>query len=131
MIVCNDPRVSDFCSKRIGYSLKTDSANIGWEKDGKIVSGAVYFDYNGRSITAGIATDVSFARMFIKVIFHYPFVQLNVKRVSAAVEENNHKSHKLLTHFGFEHEAVLTDAGRFGDLHIYRMFRENCKWLEV
>lgn len=130
MIVCNDSRVSEFCKNQIGYSAITDVANIGWERDGKIVSGVVYTDFNGRNITAGIATIQPFARRFLWAIFDYPFNQLQVTRITATVETDNFASHRILRRMGFEYEASLKDAGRHGDLHIYRMFKQNCPILE-
>lgn len=131
MIVCNDPRVSHFCAERIGYGAITDLANIGWERDGKIVSGVVYTDYNGCSITAGIATDAPLVKSFLWAIFDYPFRQAGAKRMTATVEADNSASHNLVKRLGFQHEAVMKDAGRHGDLHVYRLFRHECRWLEL
>lgn len=108
-----------------------DLANIGWERDGRIVSGLVYTDFNGNNVTAGIATVQPLTRQFLKAIFDYPFRQLGVKRMTACIESDNAASHRLVERLGFQKEAVLTDAGRRGDLHIYRLFRHECRWLEA
>ena len=46
------------------------------------------------------------------------------------IETSNEMSHNLAKKLGFTHEATLQRAGRSGDLHVYRMFREDCKWLK-
>ena len=61
----------------------------------------------------------------------YPFEKAKVGRITVVVENNNEMSHNIVQRLGFTHEATLQKAGRFGDLHVYRMFREECKWLEV
>lgn len=128
MIVVNDPRVGRYVAQRIGYGNEA-GASIGWERNGEIVAGVVYTDYNGKQITAAIAADAPLAREFVRVIFDYPFNQLKVERITATIEADNRKSHRLCKHFGFTHEAVLQRAGRRGDLHVYRLFREDCRWL--
>lgn len=126
-------RISDFVAEKIGGGRKTDNFTaIGVESDDKLVAGVVYSDFNGNNIFAGIAGDGKrwLTPDFLFFMFYYPFGQLKVKRVSACVEQTNIVSQQFLVKLGFELEAVLKRAGKTGDLLVYRMFREDCRYLE-
>ncbi len=126
------PRIAEFVASRIGCGRKTDNFTaIGLADDDKLVAGVVYSDWNGRQITAGIAVDgKSLTREFLWFMFFYPFKQLGVERITACVEQGNYPSQQFVTRLGFELESVMQRAGRTGDLLVYRMFRENCRYLE-
>jgi len=133
-IVTNDPRIADFVAKGCGCSPNHgNNASIGVEQDGELIAGVVYTDFNGKNITAAIhgigATWLN--REFLWLMFYYPFEQAGAVRITATIETFNEKSHNLVRRLGFMHEATLQKAGRFGDLHVYRMFRDDCKWLKV
>ena len=125
-------RIADFVSEKIGYGRKTDNFTaIGLESDGKLVAGVIYSDFNGSNITAGIAGEGNWLiREFLWFMFYYPFMQAGASRITACVETNNLQSQRFVEKLGFELEFSMKRAGRFGDLLIYRMFRENCKYLE-
>ncbi len=105
---------------------------IGLEQDGKLVAGVVYTDFNGRNITAAIygVGKKWLNREFLWFMFWYPFEQAGAERITATIEVFNKESHNLVQRLGFTHEATLQRAGRFGDLCVYRMFRDDCKWLK-
>lgn len=134
IVLGQDDRVGDFVGKGIGIEGQFHSfSSIGLEENGELVAGIVYSDFNGNNLSASIhgLNRTWMNREFLWVIFHYPFEQAKVKRITAVVEESNSLSHNLVKRLGFTHEATLQQAGRSGDLHIYRMFRDECKWLEV
>lgn len=127
------PRIAEFVANRIGCSRKTDNFTaIGLESDDKLVAGVVYSDFNGSNITAGIAGDGKqwLTPEFLWFMFFYPFVQLGVKRITACVEQTNLVSQQFVTKLGFSFESRMERAGRTGDLLVYRMFREDCRYLE-
>ena len=126
-------RIADFVVGKIGHGRKTDNFTaIGLESGDKMVAGVVYSDFNGNNILAGIAAEGkhSFNREFLWYMFYYPFVQAGVQRITARVETNNLQSQRFVERLGFELEFSMKRGGRFGDLLIYRMFREDCKYLE-
>ena len=69
-------------------------------------------------------------REFLWMVFHYPFDQLQCKRVSGVVAADNLPARKFNEHLGFTLEATLADAHPQGNLLIYRMMREDCRWLK-
>lgn len=106
------------------------AVGIGWLHDGEIVAGVAYNEFNGPNINAHIAVDRPLTRAFVKIIFDYPFNKAKVDRVTCLIGEDNTKSRKLCQHFGFHEEARLAGAHPGGDLIIYRLWRNECKWLE-
>ena len=99
--------------------------------DGKLMAGVLYEDFNGANIVCHIAGEGNWAsRGFLNVIFDYPFNQLNVGRITVPVASTNLKSINLVTRMGFTLESTLAQAIPDGDLHLFRMFRKECKYLE-
>ena len=70
-------------------------------------------------------------REFLWYCFYYPFEQLQVKKILGLVESDNAEARKLDEHLGFTLEATLKDAAPKGDLLIYSMTRDQCKWLSL
>ena len=134
-IVCGAkdwPFIAQFVASRIGCAPKTDNFSaIGLVDDGRLVAGVVYSDFNGRQITAGIAVDGrKINREFLWFMFFYPFKQLGVERITACVEQGNLPSQQFVKRLGFVLECRMERAGRTGDLLVYRLFREDCRYLE-
>lgn len=135
-LICNrHEEVARFVADRIGV---VDLASfgqyrcIGVERDGTLVTGAVYVDFNGPNVWAHLATDVQLSRMFLFAGFDYPFRVMGCRRVSGWVEASNQEAIRLNKHLGYEIEARLQGAARDGgDVLIMRMFKENCRWLKL
>lgn len=104
---------------------------IGWRKNGRIVAGVVYTDFNGPNVVCHIAAEGKrwATREYLRVIFDYPFVQLNCARITVCVGEGNKASRNFVEHLGFTREANLTGAHPTGDLIIYRMRKTECRYL--
>lgn len=62
-------------------------------------------------------------------IFYYPFVQLDCKRLFAAVPSDNIKALDLNAKFGFKRVTVIPNAYPDADCVVMGLERENCKWL--
>lgn len=100
-------------------------------KDGRIVAGAIYHDFNGANVYAHIAVEPGgMNRQFISIIFDYPFKQLGVQRITGIVPSSNDAARRLDEHLGFELEATLQGAHPDGDLLIYKMTADSCRWLK-
>lgn len=106
-------------------------SGLGKIKDGRLVAGVLYEDYNGANVVCHIRGEPGWAdRRFLGIIFDYPFNQLNVKRITVPVNSTNKESIKLVRHMGFTLEATLKDACVNADLSIYAMFKNECKYLD-
>lgn len=106
---------------------------IGLEKNNKLVAGIMYDAYTGASImmSSRIDNPELVTREWLYAIVDYPFNKLNVKRVSAITNVNNHKAIKANEHWGFKREHVLRDYFPDGDAILYCMFKDECRWLKL
>lgn len=98
---------------------------------GELVAGVLYEDWNGANIVCHIAGEGNWAtKEFLHIIFDYPFNQLGVKRITAPNASDNATSINLVKRMGFELECTLTQATPSGDLLLFRMFRDDCRFLK-
>ena len=119
------------CERTGGTWVAGRGTAIGRLVDGKLVAGVLYEDYTGTNVVCHIAGEGNWAsREYLNVIFDYPFNQLGVKRITTPVASHNVKSINLVTRMGFALECTLAQAIPDGDLHLFRMWRSECKYLE-
>ena len=105
-------------------------SGLGKIKDGRLVAGVLYEDYNGANVVCHIRGEPGWAdRRFLGIIFDYPFNQLNVKRITVPVNSTNKESIKLVTHMGFTLESGLAQATPDGDLLLFCLFKKDCKYI--
>jgi hypothetical protein len=96
------------------------------------ILGAVIFDrFTKYGCELSIASDHPrfLTRNFIHVVFHYVFVTCGRTRITTLVKEHNNRSIKLTKGIGFIHEATLKKAYGDQDAILFRMLKEECKWL--
>jgi len=103
------------------------------EKRSRVVCGVVYSDYREPfDIRASIATEGPgwASKGVLRALFHYPFMQLGVKRITCLIAADNEKSQKLCEKMGFSLEGIHP-VGWDGekDAVSYGLKRENCKWI--
>jgi RimJ/RimL family protein N-acetyltransferase len=104
---------------------------IGLDRDGELIAGVLYDNFNGKSVcmhVAGVGNWLN--RDFLRVCFDYPFNQMKVGKLIGLVDSGNAKALKFDRHLGFVSEALIKDAGKTGDLHILTMTREQCRFLK-
>jgi RimJ/RimL family protein N-acetyltransferase len=133
-IVSDPALVFAFCSERMPVSLVAGMKGLGLERDGELVAGVLYEGFNHHNIWMHVAAEPGkkwLNKEFLRYCFHYPFVELGCKRVSGYVEASNADARKFDEHLGFRQEAVLQDAASDGgDVILYVMRREDCRYLE-
>ena len=105
------------------------SQTIGLEKDGEIVAGVWYDDFNPQSVTTHIAIKGAINKEYLRVIFDYPFMQLGVQKIIAPVLEDNSQSINLVEKMGFQQETRLKNVHPLGDMLFYVMDKTDCKYL--
>lgn len=101
---------------------------IGLHEDGYIKSGFLFENFNGVNIEGHVAGE-KFTRKMLRFAFGYCFNQLNAKRITVKISAENKKSLRFVKRLGFEHEATLKDFWPEGDVMIFRMFKQDCKWI--
>lgn len=99
-----------------------------------LLAGVLFEDWNGANIVMHVAALPGrhwLCREFLWYCFHYPFIELGVKRVTGIVPSTNLEARRFDEHLGFTLEATLKDAHPTGDLLIYVMRKEDCRWLNI
>lgn len=132
MIVIGEP-VCFWTAERTGGDYHAGSGQgIGWERDGKLIAGVLYDNFNGRSVQMHVAAEGKhwLVREYLRTCFDYPFNQLKVNKVIGLVDSTNLDALRFDRHLGFVDEHVIKDAGKYGDLHILTMTREQCRFLK-
>lgn len=132
MIVVGPGVVEWVASKTNEFGNFGTDVGIGWQKNGQLVAGVAYANFNGVNIECHIASDGSkqwMTREYLRTIFDYPFRQANVRRITVCVGEGNSASRKFVEHLGFRLEARLHAAHPTGDILIYRMWRDECRFI--
>ena len=133
MNLCLDARIVGpwVCEKAGGTWIEGRGTAIGKFKNGELVAGVLYEDYNGAQVLAHIRGDGNWAcREYLRIIFDYPFNQLKVRRITVPIASHNTKAINLVEKMGFQLECVLSQATPDGDMNIYRMFRDDCRYLK-
>jgi len=104
-----------------------------WDDVTGPIAGCLYEGSNGASIMLHcVGLGKSWLnREFLWFSFYYPFEQLGLKKIICPVEPENEESKKFLLHLGFTLEATLENASPKGDLLIFTMGRDQCKWLSL
>lgn len=129
-------RIAEYVIQRIGSDNTPDDlfryVTIGLIKDNKLVAGLIYYDYTGTSISVHIGGHPNkrwLTKELLKVMFHYPFIQLGVNRITGYVAAKNKDAIKFDEKLGFVREGVLRKATKDDDLIVYGMLREECRWI--
>lgn len=135
MIVFDRPNeVGRWVCERLGgeWCPEADTA-IGLERDGSLIAGVVYDNFLHGSICMHVAAEGShwLTRSFLRAVFSYPFDELGVRKVIGPVDSSNALARRFDEHLGFVPEAILTGAAKDGDLILYSMTRQQCRFLKA
>ena len=101
---------------------------------GKLLGGVIFREYTGASITIHLAgfSPHWVSRDLIWVVMHYPFVQLSCVSLFAQVRSLNKRAIGFIENFGFKYEVTIPEVYSDGeDLIVYRLRKENCRWLKL
>lgn len=134
MIVFDAERIGPWvCERGGGMWTPGRGTAIGREERGRLVAGMIYESLNPVNVFCHIAGEGNawLNREFLWIIFDYPFRQLGVKRMSAPIASSNQVCRNFVTKLGFEHEATLYGAHPDGDILIYKITADACRWLEL
>lgn len=104
-----------------------------WEDNVGPIAACYYESCNGASVLghlAGVGRKWM-NREFLWYCFHYPFEQLKVNKILGLVTSDNLEAQRLDKHLGFTLEATLKDCAPKGDLLVYSMTRDQCRWLSL
>jgi RimJ/RimL family protein N-acetyltransferase len=132
LVFNQNERVADYLIKKKAGTHFNKFQSIGFEKNGELVGGVIYDSYEeGYRCAISAAGEIGWlTRRTLGYIFDYPFNQLNVKVMTASALSGNKESCRVLEGIGFKEKARISEASANGDLIIYAMYREDCKYLK-
>jgi len=124
------PEAGNWIAKQLGCGFSPATATaIGLGKDGEIVAGVMYENWNKRSITAHMAVVGRLTRGYIGEIFRYAYGHCGVNKVILPVESTNQKSIRFVEHLGFTEECRIKDAAPGADIIIFTLEKAQCRFL--
>lgn len=97
------------------------------------VATVLYTGYDkGVSILMHVAGEGHWlSRTALRVFFYFPFVELDLRRITTLVARKNRKARTLNEKLGFVQEGCLRHAVPNGDHFIvYGMLKKECRWLK-
>ncbi len=77
-----------------------------------------------------IAIQERITAQFLALLADYAFNQAKVNRLTGMVKSNNHQSINFAIRCGFVLESKLRQATLDGDLLVFRLFKDECKFLK-
>lgn len=122
------------CSRTGGQYVPHTGHTIALVDNDRVIAGVLFDNYNGASIQMHVAAEPGarwMTRQYLWKCFDYPFRQLQCKLVVGLVAASNHDARRFDEHLGFILKATLEDAHPDGDLLIYGMTKDQCKWLSL
>jgi RimJ/RimL family protein N-acetyltransferase len=130
MIITDKMKVGPWVAREIvGCFHPDESEAIGLERGGKMVAGVFYENWNGKSIMAHAAFRGLMTPRYLYAIFHYPFIVVGADVIVCPIASNNKESINISSKMGFTREATLRDAHPHGDLYLYTLRRDQCRYL--
>lgn len=136
LVYNNDDEHMTWAASRLGRPRMTwpsDTKTIGVESDGKLLCVVLYNLFLERGCAAHIVTDKSRAwatRPILRALFSYPFVQLDLQRLTLPVPSSNVPAMILAIKLGFQFEGRLANSYANGDADVLLgMQRSQCRWL--
>lgn len=128
--IATDERVARFLSERLGVALCPPYTVMGLERDGVIVAGVLFNQFEGASVHVSAAGS-GWTRDFVRAVGAYVYDQLGCLRMTITTELDAVKSYalrlggevegRMRDHFGEGRDAwiigILRRDWKFGSLH--------------
>lgn len=126
MLTTDDTRVRAFFAAR-GRAFEEPVTFLAREVAGQVVGAWAYTGYApGESVQIHLAGS-GLNRELVRVGLTYPFDQLGVKVIIAAIPGHNARALRIAGKLGFQDLATIEEL----DLHLHTMNRAQCRWLEA
>lgn len=103
---------------------------IGFKRDGKMIAGFLFENWNGQSLMAHMAIQGRASREFYRFAAEYVFKQCGAYKLIASIVSDNHRSMNLATKMGFRYEARIANAAPHGDICIFTLVESDCRFLK-
>lgn len=128
--IASGPEIGYWVSDHLGSGYNPQRSNaIGLVREGRVVAGVIYTDWNGKSVICHIAIDGRINRFYLFAIYDYAFNVCGVNKVIVPVWSDNEKSLRMVTRMGFTEEGRIKDAQPNGDIILLTMAKTDCRFL--
>ena len=129
--IVNGPHVGLWVGERMeGIFPAERSVAIGLEKDGQLVAGTVYENWNGRSVVCHIAWE-RVTPTYVAAVYDYAYNVAGVDKIIGPISSNHTRALALVSKMGFSEEARIKDAAHdSGDIVLMTQTPDKCRFLE-
>ena len=106
------------------------SVAIGLERDGQLVAGTVYENWNGKSVVCHIAWQ-RVTPAYMAAVYDYAYNVANVDKIIGPISSNHTRALALVSKMGFSEEARIKGAAHdSGDIVLMTQTPDKCRYLE-
>ena len=102
---------------------------IGFERDGKLVAGIIFEDWNGKSIVCHLSIRGHAHPKFFREIAIYAFGTCKVHKIIAPIGSDKTRMIAMAKKMGFKEEGRIVNAQPLGDIVIFTMTGPDCRFL--
>ena len=129
--IAKGPEVGHWVAKRIeGGYFEGRSEALGLKRDGELVAGVIYENWNYQSIWCHIAIEGRLTPGYLAAIFDYPFNICQVEKIIVPIGSDNAEGLRLVRKMGFVEEARIKDGRPDGDIVFLTLAQKNCRYIK-
>lgn len=125
--------IVDYVVERVCGGIDIGQAvGIGTSKDEVILGGVAFYNWNYKNLFMHAASDNRYwlSKLYLKYMFNYAFETCGAARITGLVDENNYHARQFNERIGFTEETRMKDACLSGDILVYVMRRDECRWIK-
>jgi RimJ/RimL family protein N-acetyltransferase len=128
-----DKPLGKWVCEKVDPEWHDGNISVGVLRDGRPVAAVMFSDFNGANVHAHLRCEDAYgmSRSFICAVFNTAFRGIRAQRVTAACAASNSRIVTVLKKMGFQMEAVLREFLPDGDIYIFVMRPDHCRYLEV
>lgn len=129
--IVSGPHVGQWVSDYTGGAFDPNrSVALGLERNGELVAGTVYENWNGVSVVCHIVWHKVTPR-YVAAAFDYPYNVANVDKIIGPISSNHTRALALVSKMGFSEEARIKGAAHdSGDIVLMTQTPDKCRFLE-
>ncbi len=125
--------LAQFLQEYAGVKPSGDQQMMAWATDNRLQVVVGFNGFVGRVCQMHVAMTKGYAftpRELLRAAFDFAFTALKVKKLVGIVDSANEKAMRYDKHLGFVEEHRMPGMHMEGDLVVFGMTRDQCKYLE-
>ena len=129
LVFFEDQRVAALMADALGIGFVPPFTTIGLERQGKLVGGCLFNNFNGYGIELTIVGPGCLSTGLFRAVSSYVFDQLGCARMTMTAQRKNAVHVRIAERLGFKVEGIM--RGHFGDDDgiVLGMLRSECRFL--